>query len=140
MSMAARRKARILLCQALYQWQMTQDDPALIKHQFIQNNMGKNFEEKYFSNSFLAITHQVGRLDSLLSPLLIDNTIDELTAVELAVLRIGAYEITQQVDIPISVSITEAVRLSKRFGATDGYKFVNAVLDRVAKHLDSHGS
>lgn len=140
MSMAARRKARILLCQALYQWQITQDDPSRIKQQFIENNMGKNFEESYFANSFLTITEQVARLDALLSPLLIDNTIDELTAVELAVLRIGAYEITQQLDIPISVSITEAVRLSKRFGATDGYKFVNAVLDRVAKHIDSHGS
>jgi transcription antitermination protein NusB len=140
MSMAARRKARILICQALYQWQITKDDETLIQKQFLEENVGKNYEESYFSQVFLNIVSQAEKIDSLLMPFLVDRILAELTPIELAVLRIGTYEMINQADIPFAVSITEAIRLSKRFGATDGYKFVNAVLDKVAVHLQASKS
>ena len=63
---------------------------------------------------------------------MLDKVIDELTVIELSLLRIGAYEILERPDIPTNVVITEAVRISKKFGATDSYKFINAVLDKLA--------
>jgi transcription antitermination factor NusB len=55
--------------------------------------------------------------------------------VERAVLLIALYELTARPDVPYRVAINEAVALAKRFGATDGFKFVNAVLDRAARAL-----
>lgn len=132
MSMTARRKARILACQAIYQWQMTNDDLQQIYKQFVEDNFGKNYDEDYFSAVFFGVCKQSEKLDHLFKPFLINKVIDELTVIELSLLRIGAYEILERPDIPANVVITEAVRISKKFGATDSYKFINAVLDKLA--------
>lgn len=131
MSMSARRKARVLACQAIYQWQMTQDDLQTIYQQFIESNAEKQYDEDYFSKVFFGVCKQCMSLDSLLEPELIDKKLSELTQVELSLLRIGAFELLNSHDVPVNVVIAETVRISKKFGSTDGYKFVNAVLDKV---------
>ncbi|HSD54524.1 MAG TPA: transcription antitermination protein NusB, partial [Burkholderiales bacterium] len=66
---------------------------------------------------------------------LIDRPLPQLDPVERAVLWIGVYELGRRPDVPYRVVINEGVELAKRFGATDGHKFVNAVLDRAARSL-----
>jgi len=53
--------------------------------------------------------------------------------VELSILRVGTYELAQRLDIPYRVVINESTELAKIFGAEDGYKYINAVLDKVAQ-------
>lgn len=139
MSLAARRKARLLVCQAIYQWQVTQDDTQQIYNQFVEDNYGKNYEEDYFSGIFFGVIKTQDKLDELFIPYLQDKSLVELTNIELALLRIATYELTQRPDIPINVVLVEAVRLAKKFGATDSYKFVNAVLDKLARSLPVNG-
>jgi N utilization substance protein B len=67
--------------------------------------------------------------------LLIDRPVAQLDPVERAVLLIGLHELEQRLDVPYRVVINEGVELAKRFGATEGHKFVNAVLDRAARRL-----
>jgi len=63
----------------------------------------------------------------------LDRGKDDLGAVELALLRIGSYELAERVDIPYKVVINEAVNLAKKFGATDSFKYINGLLDKVAR-------
>ncbi|MEE3191047.1 MAG: transcription antitermination factor NusB, partial [Pseudomonadota bacterium] len=71
-------------------------------------------------------------LDEKIQPFL-DRRIDELTPVELAILRLGAFEMCHRIDVPYKVVINEAIELAKTFGATDGHKYVNGVLDKLAQ-------
>lgn len=135
MSLSARRKARSLACQAVYQWHMTQDLPRNIYEQFIEANHSKVYDEDYFSCLFNGVIELHAELDERLAPLMHDRSFNDLTVVEWSLLRIGAFELMKQPDVPAAVVMSEAIRLSKLFGATDGYRFVNAVLDRLAKQL-----
>lgn len=131
--LAQRRKARRLILQAMYQWQMTKDDVAEIEAQFRAEYQGK-YDWDYFHDLFSVIPGQVAQLDELIAPHL-DRAITSLDPVEKALLRMGTFELSQRVDIPYRVVINEAVELAKVFGATDGHKYVNGILDRLAKDL-----
>lgn len=131
--LAQRRKARRLVLQALYQWQMTQDDLADIEAQFRAEYQGK-YDWDYFHQLFSVIPGQVTRLDELLVTHL-DRSVAALDPVERAVLRMGTFELAERVDIPYRVVINEAVELAKVFGATDGHKYVNGILDKLAQDL-----
>ncbi len=65
---------------------------------------------------------------------LVDRPIDEIDPVERAILRIGVFELEHKPDIPYRVVLSESVQLAKQFGALDGHKYVNGVLDKVAQH------
>lgn len=91
--------------------------------------------EDYFSCLFNGVIELHAELDERLAPLMHDRSFNDLTVVEWSLLRIGAFELMKQPDVPAAVVMSEAIRLSKLFGATDGYRFVNAVLDRLAKQL-----
>jgi N utilization substance protein B len=73
-------------------------------------------------------------LETLLAPHL-DRPLDELSPVEFAVLMLGAFELSTQLEVPYKVAINEAVELAKTFGGTDGHKFVNGVLDKLAPQV-----
>ena len=73
-------------------------------------------------------------LEALIAPHL-DRPMDELSPVEFAVLLLGAFELAQHLEVPYKVVINEAVELAKTFGGTDGHKFVNGVLDKLAPQL-----
>lgn len=133
--LAQRRKARTLIVQALYQWYLSKSDPLEIEAQFHEQNGGK-IDWEYFSEVFLEIPKQQEALDKHISPLL-DRELNSLDPVERALLYLGTFELASRIDIPYRVVINECVELAKKFGATDGHKYINGVLDKLAKSLRS---
>lgn len=94
-------------------------------------------DREYFETLVRGVAEARGQLDAQLAPWL-DRKPAELDPIEHAVLLVGMHELTQQPDVPYRVVINEAVGLARRYGATDGHKFVNAVLDRAARELRPH--
>ena len=131
--LAQRRKARTLVVQALYQWFISKSDPLEIEAQFHEQNGGK-IDWEYFSEVFLEIPKQQEILDKHIGPVL-DRELTSLDPVERALLYLGTFELANRIDIPYRVVINECVELAKTFGATDGHKYINGVLDKLAKTL-----
>lgn len=129
-----RRLARRLALQAIYQWQLTDLAPQIIETQFIANTSFDTIDAPYFLELLRHIPKQVADLDKHMRPIL-DRPINDLNPVELAVLRIGMYELINHLEIPYRVVIDEALRLAKTFGTVEGFKYVNAVLDKMARKL-----
>ena len=133
-SPAARRKARRFTVQALYQWQMTGANLGDIEAQFrVDNDMLKT-DVDYFHELLHEIPKCVTELDNSFAQYL-DRGIKDLDRVELAILRIGTYELSKRLDVPYRVAINEGIELAKYFGATESHKYVNGVLDKVAQRL-----
>jgi len=128
----ARRKARSLALQAIYQWQLVADDIVNIKMQFVDKINSKKVDAEYFNDLLDGVIKNVGAIDEVIMPLL-DRKIRDLDAVELAVLRLATYELMMRLDVPYKVVINEALELTKNFGSIEGYKYVNGVLDKVAR-------
>jgi len=133
LSLAQRRKARRLILQALYQWQIAKTDPQEITAQFREANPGK-IDWDYFQEVFPEIPQQASNLDAYLQPLL-DRHLDALDPIEKSLLYLGAFELANRVDVPYRVVINESVELAKVFGATDSYKYINGVLDKLVVTL-----
>jgi N utilization substance protein B len=129
-----RRLARRLALQAIYQWQLSGDSTVDIENQFIDSQSFDNVDAPYFLDLLHQIPKCVELLDQQMSTIL-DRRITELNPIELAILRIGVYEIVYCPSVPYKVIIDEALRLAKTFGAAEGFKYVNAVLDKIAKNL-----
>ncbi len=131
---AARRKARRFSVQALYQWHMTGAPLNEIESQFRVDNDMRKTDVAYFHELLHEIPKCINELDDYFKPYL-DRDISELDRVELAILRIGSYELSKRVDVPFKVVINEAIELAKYFGADESHKYVNGVLDKVAQKL-----
>ncbi len=129
-----RRLARRLALQAIYQWQLSGDSTVDIENQFIDSQSFDNVDAPYFLDLLHQIPKCVELLDQQMSTIL-DRRITELNPIELAILRIGVYEIVYCPSVPYKVIIDEALRLAKTFGTAEGFKYVNAVLDKIAKNL-----
>ena len=130
----ARSLSRKLAMQALYQWQLTGQGAAELRNQYADEEGFADADAEYFRELLNGITEGAAALDETLGGL-IDRPVGQLDPVEHAVLLIGLYELGHRLDVPYRVVINEGVELAKRFGATDGHKFVNAVLDRSARLL-----
>jgi N utilization substance protein B len=130
----ARRKARHYAMQALYQWHMA--DTALndIEAEFRSEYDMARVDVDYFSELLHQIPANLTEIDALFIPLL-DREADDLTPVELSLLRVGTYELAKRIDVPYKVVINEAVSLAKKFGAEDSYKYLNGVLDKLARQV-----
>ncbi len=133
-SPAARRKARRFTVQALYQWQMTGANIGEIETQFRVDNDMRKTDVAYFHELLHEIPKCVTELDDTFRPLL-DRDLKDLDRVELAILRIGTYELSKRPDVPFKVAINEGIELAKYFGATESHKYVNGILDKVAQRL-----
>ena len=131
---AARRKARHYGMQALYQWYMTKDPVSDIEMQFLSDYDFSKVDIEFFHDIIHHVPANVGELELAFSPHL-DRDISELDPIELALLRLGSYELLKRIDIPYKVVINEAVALAKKFGATDGHKYINGVLDKLAQDV-----
>lgn len=131
---AARRKARRYTLQALYQWQLAGTGVTDIEAQFLANNDFAKTDRSYFHDLLHGVLGQVSELDALLEPFL-DRRVEELSQVEKAILRLGAFELKERVDVPYRVVINEGIELAKVFGAEDSFKYVNGVLDKLANKL-----
>lgn len=131
---SARRRSREFAVQGLYQWQINAADPALIAADLMQAKGFAEADEKHFR----AMLHGViGDAEALRAQIgeCIDRPIRELSPVEHAILLLGAFELKHHIEIPYRVVINEAVELAKTFGGTDGFKYVNGVLDKLAPQL-----
>lgn len=133
-SARARSLSRKLAMQALYQWQLTGQSCAELRNQYAGEEGLADADGAYFGELLEGVTEAAASLDAQLGTL-IDRPVAQLDPVEHAVLLIGLFELTRRLDVPYRVVINEGVDLTKRFGATDGHKFVNAVLDRAARAL-----
>ncbi len=131
-----RSQARRHAVQAIYQWQMAGQDVSDIANQFLEEQELSSFEVAYFQDLLRGVPCNLGQLDELLKPSL-DRAIESVDPVERAILRIGAYELQHKIEVPYRVVINEAVEMAKVFGAEQGHKFVNGVLDRVARKVRS---
>ncbi len=129
-----RRRTRRVLMQGLYQWQMTGADAAQIEQNLAASGSLKRVDQSYFQELLGAILRDSETLDELFSPLL-DRKLKDLDKVELAILRLATFELSQRLDIPYRVVIDEAVQLARKFGAEDSHKYVNGVLDGLARAL-----
>ena len=131
---AKRRKARHYGLQALYQWTLSGASPSDIEAEFRVDNDFRHTDGEYFSAVLRGVIHDVEGLESLFEPAL-DRTLDELDPIERKLLRLGTFELRDRIDVPYKVVISEAVALAKKFGATDSHRYINGVLDKVAREL-----
>jgi N utilization substance protein B len=127
-----RSRARRAALQALYQWQMTADAPETIAGQFREEKSSKRMDEALFSALLHGVSAHVEDLDARLAPFL-DRPLGQVDAVERAILRMGAFELTERKDVPWRVVIDECVELAREFGAEQSHKYVNAILDNLAR-------
>jgi N utilization substance protein B len=130
----ARAVARKLAMQALYQWQLNAQPWQDLCSQFRGDEDWVRADAEYFQELVRGVLADALELDRELT-IDLDRAPAGLDPIEHAILLIGAYELLRRADVPFRVVITEGVGLAKRFGATDGYKYVNAVLDRLARRL-----
>ena len=133
---ASRRKARHYAVQALYQWAVSGGALADIERQFREDFDFRGTDLSYFQDVLHAVPADINALDAAMLPFL-DIAPEKLGPVERAVLRIATYELKARSDVPFRVVINEAVALAKKFGAAESHRFVNAVLDKVARELRS---
>ncbi len=131
---AERRKARHYGMQALYQWEMAGASLADIEAEFRADYDFSHVDLEYFQALLHGVPACVDELEARLEPLL-DRKLDDLDPIERTLLRMGTYELASRPDVPYKVVINEAVALTKKFGATDGHKYINGVLDKVAREL-----
>ncbi len=128
---AARRKA----LQALYQWDMAGGTVGTIIEQFRESQPDMHeIEHAYFEELVHGVPEQLSQIDNHLQPHL-DRPMEQLDPIERCILRVGIFELVNRQDVPYRVVINESVELAKQFGAEDGHKYVNGVLDKLAGHL-----
>jgi N utilization substance protein B len=130
----ARSLARRLALQALYQLQINPRPLQDTQQQFAEDPEALRVDREYFQELMAAIAPNRDTLDLQLVKLC-EIPPSELDPIEHAVLWLGLHELAACPELPYRVALAEAVQLAKQFGATDGHKFVNAVLDRAAQEL-----
>lgn len=131
---SARRRSREFALQALYGWLLTGGEARQIAERFRQAQDYSQADEAYFLEVLGGTIAMAGTLREQFATA-IDRRIDELSPVEHAILLIATWEFVNRPEIPYRVVINEAVELAKSFGATEGYRYVNGVLDRLAGRL-----
>jgi N utilization substance protein B len=131
---AQRKKARKLVLQALYQWQISGSSIAKVEAEFRVDNDFDRIDASYFVELFKSIPKEVTELDEAIEPFL-DRAKSDVDPVEMNILRMGVYEFKHRLDVPYRVVINEAVELAKLFGGTDGHKYVNSILDKLSLRL-----
>lgn len=127
-----RRQSRRALLQALYQWDLAKTGSADLHQFMVDEGSLARADKKYFTQCLNGIMRSVHDLDRTYAPYL-DRSFEDLTPVERACLRGGSFELLEREDIPTLVVINEWVELAKLFGAQDSYRYINAVLDAVAR-------
>jgi len=132
MKVSARSRARQLAVQGLYEWHLSGNAIDDIATQCLDAKRGKNIDEPYFEELIFKVSSKVESLNEMIIPFL-SRELNEIDPVERAILQLGAYELTQKIDIPYKVIINEAIELAKTFGAEQSHKFVNGILDKIAE-------
>ena len=113
---------------------MTGQDKEQIMESFIENESLEGKHQDYFLSLINIIPNYVDNIDALIAPHL-DRDQEKVDLIEQAILRLGTYELRYDKSIPTNVVIDEAIDLAKTFGSEHGYKYVNGVLDKVAREV-----
>jgi len=131
-SPAARHNARRYALQAMYQWHIANTSISEIETEFLTYHIDKKFDLAYFKELIHGIPEHQHEIDQEMRPFLA-RPMSEIDPIELSVLRIAIYELIKRPDVPYRVIINEALELTKKFGSVEGHKFVNGLLDKIAK-------
>lgn len=130
----ARTRARELMVQALYQKQIAGHSTTELVAQYQEDTAYGRVDQEFFDELFPVISNTQESIEKKIDAL-IDRPLEQLDPIELSILLIGVHELETRADIPYKVVINEGVNLAKRFGSTDGHKYINACLDVAAKSL-----
>lgn len=133
-STGGRRRARALAMQALFQCNFTQDNADEVLLQFDIANDFSKVDKAYFTDLVQGTIAKQAQIDEAIKPIL-DRSLASLNPLELSVLRMSVYEFMEHPEVPYRVVINEACDLTKEYGAADGHKYINGVLDKLAKQL-----
>lgn len=138
-SLTPRRRAREYALQGIYQWLVIRNaggvgDPVSISRQLAEDPAFKKCQLDLFKTLMDGVVENIDGLQVQIGPQL-DRPVEELSPVEYGALLIGTFELAHVISTPYRVAINEAVELTKTFGGTDGHKFVNGVLDKLAQIL-----
>lgn len=131
---SARRRSREFAVQAIYQWLVSKEDAGAIEAHISEVTGFDRADREHFRTLMHGVIREAEGLHAAIVPH-IDRPLVELSPVEHAILLIAGFELLRHVEIPYRVVINEAVELAKTYGGTDGFKYVNGVLDRVAGDL-----
>lgn len=138
MAGSSRHQARQAAVQALYQWDLTEQSPEEILEHFILQHDLEEVDKGYFYNLVREVPLYHQEINAQIRPFL-DRDMESVDPVERSILRIGAYELEYRPEIPTKVIINEAIELAKTFGSDYSYRFVNGVLDKLARTLRPGG-
>lgn len=131
----ARRRAREFAIQGIYEWELNMDtSPLLIEQHMRENKYFYKADETLFRDILYGVLKDIEALSNHLSPYY-ERSADSVSPVERAVLLMATLELKQHPDTPYPVIINEAIEITKTFGGTDGHKFVNGVLDKLAAEM-----
>ena len=130
----ARSRARDLIVQTLYQRQITGHDVVELLRQFHSRPDYERVDQSYYDDVLKAICENTEAIEKGIDEIA-DRPLSQLDPVERGILLLGFYELQYKLDVPYKVVINESVNLAKRFGAVDGYKYINALLDRAVATL-----
>ena len=128
---SSRRRARELALQGLYQWLLAGTPPSTIRNELAESGGFARCDRPFFEGLWQGVTGEYDVLLAAFTPYL-DRAPEQLSPIEKAVLAIGAWELLRSPEVPYRVAINEAVELAKAYGGTDGHKYVNGVLDKLA--------
>ena len=131
---ATRRCSRKLAMQGLYQWRVAGGTVEVIEAQLRDGKEFAKTDQDFFSDLLRGALANSAELEQQIQPYL-DRPLKELSPVEFAILLLGTYELAEHPEIPYRAVINEAVELAKTYGGTDGHKYVNGVLDKLAAKL-----
>lgn len=131
---SARRRAREIALQGLYEWLIAGSEPAVIEAHLREIDGFAKCDQPHFVLLLHGCIGEAAKLDAALARH-VDRKTTLLSPIEHGALMIGAFEMKHCIDIPYRVAINEAVELAKSFGGTDGHRFVNGVLDKAAAEL-----
>jgi N utilization substance protein B len=134
MKASPRRRARELAMQGVYQWIYTGSAPGEVLKNLSELEGYSDADSGFLEAALRGTIGEAAGLRTHLEPLA-DRKWDEVSPVERAILLIGAWELVHNPEIPYRVTINEAIELGKRFGGTDGHKYVNGVLDKLAANV-----
>jgi transcription antitermination protein NusB len=129
-----RRAARELVLQGLYQRQLSGNSDEAIRASLLESDAFPAVDAGYFTELWHGVTAAWEALLALMAPHS-TRAVADLSPIERAIVAIGAWELGHKVEVPYKVVINEAVELAKSYGGTDGHKFVNGVLDKVARDV-----
>lgn len=129
-----RSRARELIVQSLYQMQIAAHDERELLQQFHERPDYKRVDQDFFDTMLRGICANLAALEEKIEGFA-DRPVSQLDPVERGILLLGFYELQANAEVPYKVVINESVNLAKRFGAVDGHKYINAVLDKAVKIL-----